>query len=138
MLNPACGEPLTCRRLPANASDAVETNQADFRTQPEIAVRRLGNGVNGAFAKALVNSPLCVRVLPDIERWVYGESATAASQQDGQRQNGVSVRSPHAGILSSNSSSNSIDPEARIVVFTLASYTWSHSIDISATDAFSN
>ncbi len=65
------------RRLPGNAPDTVETNQAEFRTQPEITVRRLGNCVDGAFGKALADRPSFVRVLTDVERGIQRKGARA-------------------------------------------------------------
>src|SRR5262249_7780278 len=55
-------------RLPGDGPDAIEANQAEFRTQPEIAVGRLGNPSDGAFGKAVANLPRRVRVLTDVER----------------------------------------------------------------------
>jgi hypothetical protein len=61
---------LTCGRPPRDRSNAVEVEQAGFRTEPEISVGRLSNGGDGAFEKAAADRPRVVRVLIDVERRV--------------------------------------------------------------------
>jgi hypothetical protein len=58
---------LTRRRLPGNVSDTVETKQAEFRSQPEITVGRLGNCVDKALGKAFANLPRRVRILANVQ-----------------------------------------------------------------------
>ena len=43
------------RQLQRDGPDAIETKQTEFRAQPEITVRRLGNCVDGAFGKAFAD-----------------------------------------------------------------------------------
>jgi hypothetical protein len=61
---------LTRRRLPWDDPDAIEAKQAEFGTEPEIAIGRLSNCVDDAFEEAVADLPRCVRVLTDVERWV--------------------------------------------------------------------
>lgn len=50
--------------------DAIEENQAEVRTKPEITVGRLRDGVDDAFEEAVADRPRRVRVLTDVERGV--------------------------------------------------------------------
>jgi hypothetical protein len=59
---------LVCRGRPWDAPNAVESNQAEFRSEPEITIARLRNRVDGASEKALADLPSVVRVLTDVER----------------------------------------------------------------------
>jgi hypothetical protein len=79
---------LTRRRLPWNTPNAIEAKQAEFSTEPEIAVACLGNRVrrDDAFEEAVADLPRSVRVLADIERWLEGGGAGAA-EKDCQRGN---------------------------------------------------
>jgi hypothetical protein len=61
---------LTRRRLPWNGPNAVEPQQAEFGAEPEITVRRLSDGSDGAFEKAVTDCPRGMGVLTDVERWV--------------------------------------------------------------------
>src|SRR5262249_52671872 len=54
------------RRLPGDRPHTVESNQAEFRSQPEITVFSLGDGYDGPFGKAVTNLPRRMRVLTDI------------------------------------------------------------------------
>src|SRR5260370_11244890 len=75
-------EMLVGRRLPGNVSDTIETEQAKLGSQPEIAVGCLGEGENGAFGKALADSPRRVRVLADVQCRIQRERAGASRQQN--------------------------------------------------------
>ncbi len=72
-------------RLPGDVPDTIEAKQAEFRAQPEITVGRLGNGVDGAFGKAVADLPRRVRVLADVQRRIQRERARAPRQQYAQR-----------------------------------------------------
>jgi hypothetical protein len=50
-------EMLTRWRLPRDGPNAVEAKQTEFRSEPEVAVRRLSNCPDPAFKKALANFP---------------------------------------------------------------------------------
>src|SRR5260370_36150518 len=75
-------EMLVGRRLPGNVSDTIETEQAKLGSQPEIAVGCLGEGENGAFGKALADSPRRVRVLADVQCRIQRERAGVSRQQN--------------------------------------------------------
>src|SRR5271157_3159900 len=49
------GKTLAGRRIPRNLLDAIETKQAEFRTQPEIPVWRLSNRLNRAIEETVPN-----------------------------------------------------------------------------------
>jgi hypothetical protein len=68
--NRSAREMLTCRRLPWDGSNAIESKQAEFGAEPEKTVRRLSNCVDAAFEKAFADRPRLVRVLINVERWV--------------------------------------------------------------------
>src|SRR5258707_308484 len=57
---------LARRRLPGNDPHTIEANQPEFRTQPEIAVRRLHNSCDPPGGKAFAGPPRRVPVLADI------------------------------------------------------------------------
>src|SRR5262249_3450352 len=61
------GELLVLRRLPGDVSNTIETEQAEFRTQPKIAVGSLHDRVNAAFGKTVADFPGRVGVLADVE-----------------------------------------------------------------------
>src|SRR6266487_1878050 len=78
-------EPLIGWRLPGHGPDAIEANEAELRAQPEIAVGRLGDGVDGALGEALADLPRRVRVLADVQGRIQRERpGTPRHQQDGQ------------------------------------------------------
>ena len=80
--NILAGELLTRWRLPGDGANTIEAIQAEFRAQPQIAIRSLRNRDDRAFGKAFANLPRGVRVLADVERGIERESASAARQQD--------------------------------------------------------
>jgi hypothetical protein len=69
-LNVAVGEMLTGWRLPLDGPNAIEANQAEFRTKPKITVGRLCHRVDEAFKKTFADCPRFVRVLINVKRWV--------------------------------------------------------------------
>src|SRR5215472_9777834 len=90
-------------RLPRDGADTIEAKQAEFCTQPEIAVRRLRNRDNLAFNEPVADLPSRVGVLADVERGVQPERERThrqqhASQHNPQSDNGScsSVRSQHS------------------------------------------
>ena len=96
----AAREMLTRWWLPGDAAVAIEAKQAEFRAEPKIAIRSLGNRVDIAFEEPFPNGPRGVRVLADVQRWVQRENATAARQQDNHRDGGSSVGPLHVCIHS--------------------------------------
>src|SRR4029077_14726568 len=97
------GKMLIRWQLPGDISDTIKTDQAEFRAQPEIPVRRLNNLDNLAFGKAIADLPRRVRVLADIQRRIQPKR-TRARQQDANQQkarcgnaSSSSVRAPHDG-----------------------------------------
>src|ERR1700747_291155 len=80
------GELLTAWRLPGNGANAIETIQAKFRAQPEIAVWRRRHRKNPALGKPVANLPRRVRILAHIQRRIQSEGTRAYSQQHHARQ----------------------------------------------------
>src|SRR6266700_2049117 len=66
--NEIVGQMVTLRRLPSDIPDAIEAKQTEFGSQPEITIRRLGNGGDLSFRKPLADLPRRVRVLADVQR----------------------------------------------------------------------
>src|SRR5262249_27964710 len=101
--NKAAGELLTRWHLPRNGPDTIEAQQAEFSTEPEITVGRLGNGGDPALGKAGADLPRGVRVLADVELGIQRERARTCRQQHDSQQNAQrdnvwysSVRSRHS------------------------------------------
>src|SRR6266853_1233230 len=67
-------------RLPGDDPDAIEPQQAEFGTEPEITVGRLDDRPDPAFEKAIADLPRRVRVLTDVQFRVQGERARAQHQ----------------------------------------------------------
>ena len=88
-VNLAGGEMLIRWRLPGDSSDPIEANEGVLRSQPEIAVGRLGNRGDGAFGKALADLPRRVRVLTDVERRIERERTRAPRQQQAREQHSI-------------------------------------------------
>lgn len=74
-------EMLTRRWFPADTANAIEANQPEFRSEPEIPVRRLGHRVDVAQGKPVPGGPNGLRVLADIERRSERERGSAADQR---------------------------------------------------------
>jgi hypothetical protein len=51
-----------------NSLDAIEALYAEFRTEPEIAIRPLRNRPDPYFCGVITALPMCVLV--DVERWI--------------------------------------------------------------------
>src|SRR4029450_11184606 len=51
-VNRTRGERLVSGRLPRDGPDAVKADETEFGAEPEITVRRLGDGVDGPFENA--------------------------------------------------------------------------------------
>src|SRR5262249_27633737 len=77
-------ERLAGRWLPGHGLHAVEAKHAGVRTEPEVSVRRLGNGKDRAFEKAVADPPCRVGVLTDVERRIQCERTVRAAQHDGE------------------------------------------------------
>src|SRR5262249_55663614 len=73
--NPAGRKLLARRRLPVDGPNTIEAKQPEFRSQPEITVPRLGDGVDAALEKPVTNPPRGVCVLTDVERGIQREGA---------------------------------------------------------------
>jgi hypothetical protein len=82
LLNVVAWEVLTRRRLPGSFCDTVEAKQPEFRSQPEVAIGSLGNGVDSAFAKTFPNLPRSVCILINIQRRIKCEGVLRCSQQN--------------------------------------------------------
>jgi hypothetical protein len=80
-VNKTAGETLTGWRPPRDVPNPVESQQAEFGTEPEIPVGCLGNTINLAPGKAVAIFPRTVRVLADVESGIEGEHARAKSEQ---------------------------------------------------------
>jgi len=80
----AAGELLAARRRPLGAANAIEAAQAEFGAEPEIAVGRLRDRINGAFGNAVADLPGVVLVLVDVQRGIQRERARA-NGQDGRQ-----------------------------------------------------
>ena len=77
--NGPAGQMLLIRRLPFDAAHTVESLQAEFGADPQIAIGRLRNGVDRAFEKPLADRPCLVRVLVDVEGWIQRERQTGTA-----------------------------------------------------------
>src|SRR4029077_3205843 len=73
--------------LPGYGPHAIKAKQAKVRAQPEISVRRLGNGADAAFEKALAHLPSRVRVLAYIQRRIQCKGPRPRRQQQAGQQN---------------------------------------------------
>src|SRR5262249_38402516 len=67
-------------RLPWEVPYTVETQQSGFRSEPKVAVRRLGDGCDSGLCEAVADLPCRVRVLTDIQRWIQRERARTPRQ----------------------------------------------------------
>jgi hypothetical protein len=67
------GKTFTARRRPLDWTDAVEANQSELGTDPEVTIRGLSKRVGNAPEKASTDCPGVVRVLIDIERRVQSK-----------------------------------------------------------------
>src|ERR1039458_1689816 len=72
---------LAGRRLPGESARPVKTQQSVFRSQPEIAVRRLSNLTDCAFGETLADPPRRVRVLADVERRIERHNGGRPEQE---------------------------------------------------------
>ena len=71
-------------------AEAIESNKAFVRAEPEISVAGLGDGVDGILGQALVGGPRLVHVPVEGLRWIERQHRArpgGAPQPDGQRQN---------------------------------------------------
>src|SRR5262249_3666759 len=82
--DPVAGKLFPTWRLPWHGTNAVEAKQAEFRAEPEISVRCLGNPANFPFSKSVADLPRRVRVLTDVEIGIQRETAWADEQNADQ------------------------------------------------------
>jgi hypothetical protein len=82
-------------RLPGDAPGAIVAKQIEFRTQPQIAVGRLGKGRDDAFRKAVADLPRRVRVLADVQLRIQAAGARAPRQQHSSQRDPRSPRNSH-------------------------------------------
>ena len=71
-------------------AEAIESNEAFVRAQPEIAVAGLGDGVDGILGQAFVGGPCLVHVPVEGLRWIerqHGAGPAGAPHPDGEGQN---------------------------------------------------
>ena len=68
--NPPAGEMLITRRLPFDGAHTIESNQAEFGTQPEVTIAGLRDGVYRAFEESVAHRPRRVSVLVNVEGWI--------------------------------------------------------------------
>src|SRR5262249_14445573 len=68
-------------RFPSDDPDAVEAKQPELRTQPEIAIARLSNGVNPSFGKTFAVLPRGVSVLTDVQRRIQRDCGRRRRKQ---------------------------------------------------------
>ena len=74
------GELLTGRGLPGDSVNAIETKQAEFAAQPEIAIGRLRHREDGANGEPVPGSPRSVPVLTDIQRGTERQNGRSSEQ----------------------------------------------------------
>src|SRR5262245_18403330 len=71
--NEVAGERLSGREFPDCGFDAIEAQQSEFRTEPQITVGGLRDACDIAFGEAVADFPGGVGVLADVERGVQRE-----------------------------------------------------------------
>ncbi len=62
------GQLHTCGWLPSNESNAIKSQNAEFGSEPQIAIRRLSERSGIAFERAVAQRPCGMRVLVDVQR----------------------------------------------------------------------
>src|SRR5262249_49609018 len=83
--NPAIGKLFIPGRMPGNTPNAIETQQAELRAQPEVTVRRLRNGRDLPWCKPLAEYPRLVCVLIDVKARVQRGRSRGTHQREPQR-----------------------------------------------------
>ncbi|MGA7840306.1 MAG: hypothetical protein WCA34_05270 [Candidatus Acidiferrales bacterium] len=76
-------EMLIRRFLPRDSPYTIEAKQAEFSAEPEITVRRLGDGVDAVPGKAVASVPRFVRVLTHVQCRVQSVSRGRTREQNG-------------------------------------------------------
>jgi hypothetical protein len=83
--NPVVGE-VGAGRKPGHTPNAIEAQQTEFRTQPQITVARLRKGRDPLpLGEAFAEDPFGVRVLTDVETRIQRGRTRAGHQGDAQR-----------------------------------------------------
>jgi hypothetical protein len=57
------GQPMTAKRGPGHKPHAIKPVQADFRTNPEVPVRILHDGIDRPIRRAITDMPTCYGVV---------------------------------------------------------------------------
>src|SRR4029453_1389526 len=81
----AAGQGRSRWRVPGDAPNSIEPEQAGVRANPEIAIGRLSDGEEDAGEESIADLPCGVRVLTDVEDGVQGERTNLVPQEDRQR-----------------------------------------------------
>src|ERR1044072_3277899 len=69
-------------RLPLNVLQAIEAEQTEFRSKPEITIRRLSNRIDYPLGETVAAFPRRVSILTDVQRWIQRKRSGATGQQN--------------------------------------------------------